>query len=164
MATTTTTKERNIRHLSRDFESLKRDLIEHIRIHFPDSYNDFNESSIGVMLLELIAFTGDSLHFYLDKQFQETFIESAKQTKNILKHARQLGFDTSVMGKAAAFGKVGCYIKVPAITSNEKIQADMRYAGKILRGTKLLGNNGVIYEILEDVDFSKVDLNDPKFT
>src|SRR3990167_9004733 len=164
MATTTTTKERNIRHLSRDFESLKRDLIEHIRIHFPDSYNDFNESSIGVMLLELIAFTGDSLHFYLDKQFLETFTESAKQTKNILRHARQLGFDTSLLGKSAAQGQVDCFLKVPAITTNEKIQADMRFAGKILRGSKLLGDNGILYEILEDCDFSTVDLNDPLVT
>lgn len=163
MATTTTTKERNIKRLGRDFETLKRDLIEHIRVYFPDTYQDFNESSVGVMLLELMAFTGDSLHFYLDKQFQETFTESAKQTKNILRHAKHLGFKTSLFGKSAAQGKVDCFIKVPAITINEKIQADMRFAGKVLRGSKLLGNNGIIYEILEDVDFSNVDLNDPKF-
>ena len=91
MSNTTTTKERNVKRLSKDFESIKRDLIEHIRVYFPDTYADFNESSIGVMLIELLALTGDSLHFYLDKQFQETFIESAKQTKNILKPVHQGG-------------------------------------------------------------------------
>lgn len=165
MATTTaTTKERNVRRLSRDFEGLKRDLIEHIRVHFSENYNDFNESSIGMMLVELLAFTGDSFHFYLDKQFQEMFTETAKQPKNILKNARHLGFDTSVMGKAAAQGQIDCYLKVPAITTNQKIQADLRFAGKVLRGSKLLGANGIIYEILEDVDFSGVDINDLNFT
>ena len=163
MATTTTTKERNIKHLSRDYESIKRDLIEHIKIHFPDSYNDFNESSIGLMLVELMAFTSDNFHFYLDKQFQETFTETAAQPKNILRHARQLGFKTTLMGKSAAQGQTDCFLKVPSITTNEKIQADMRFAGKVLRGSKLLGNNGVLYEILEDCDFSTIDLNDPLF-
>ena len=164
MSTTTTNKERNIKRLSRDYETIKRDLIEHLRVYFPDTYNDFNESSIGMMLVELLAFTGDNFHFYLDKQFQETFIESATQSKNILRHARQLGFKTSLMGKSAAQGKIDCFLKVPAITTNEKIQADMRFAGKILRGSKLLGDNGILYEILEDCDFSTVDLNDPLVT
>lgn len=163
MSTTTTTKQRNVKHLSKDFDSIKRDLIEHIRVHFADSYNDFSESSIGVMLIELLALTGDSFFFYLDKQFQETFTETATQAKNILKHAKQLGFDTALMGKSAAQGQTDCFLKVPAITTNDKIQADMRFAGKVLRGSKLLGDNGIIYEILEDCDFSTVDLNDPNF-
>ena len=52
MATTTTTKQRNIKHLARDFETLKRDMIEHIRVYFPDNFSDFNESGIGLMLVE----------------------------------------------------------------------------------------------------------------
>lgn len=164
MATTNTTKQRNIKYLARDFESLKRDLIEHIRVYFPETYNDFNESNVGIMLVELLAYTGDNFHFFLDKVFQETFVESAKETKNILKHARQLGFKTTLMGKSPAQGQVDCYIKVPAITTNEKIQADARFAGKILRGAKLNGDNGEIYEILQNVDFSTVDINDSNFT
>lgn len=157
---TTVTKQRNVRYLNSDFESLKRDLIEHIRVHFPNDYNDFNESSVGVMLVELMAYIGDNLSFYLDKKFAETFIDTARERKNILKHAKQLGFKTSVFGKAAATGKIDTFIQVPAITENEKIQADMRYAGKVKKGTKLLGSNGKIYEVLEDVDFSGIDPND----
>lgn len=163
MATTNLTRERNSKKLSKDYESIKRDLIEHLRIFFPDTISDFNESSVGMMLVELMAFTSDNFHFYLDKQFNETFTESAIQPKNVLRHARQLGFDTTLMGKSAAQGQTDCFLSVPATGSNEKIQPDMRYAGKVLRGSKLLGN-GIIYEILEDCDFSTVDFNDPLFS
>lgn len=163
MSTTTTTKERNVKRLSRDFESLKCDLIEHIKVYFPETYSDFNESSVGMMLVEMLAFVGDSFSFYLDKQFQESFIESAKQTKNILRHARQLGFKTSLFGKSSSQGKIDCYIRIPATTLNQKIEPNMSFAGKILRGSKLIGNNGIIYEILEDVDFSNIDVNDSNF-
>ena len=92
MATTTTQKQRAIRYLNRDFESFKRDLIEHLRIYFPDTVQDFNESSVGMFLMELMAFIGDNMSFYLDKKFDESFIETARESKNILKHAKQLGF------------------------------------------------------------------------
>jgi aminopeptidase C len=64
---TTITKKRNIRYLNRDFDSFKRDLIEHLRIYFPDTVSDFNESNAGILLTELVSFIGDNLSFYLDK-------------------------------------------------------------------------------------------------
>ena len=160
MAVTVTTKQRKISYLNQDFESFKKDLIEHVRVYFPNDYNDFNESSVGVMLIELMAFMGDNMSFYLDKRFNEVFIDTARERKNVLKHAKQLGFKTSIFGKAAATGKIDAFIRVPAITQNEKIEADMRYAGKAKKGTKVTGTNGKTYEILEDIDFSTIDPND----
>lgn len=161
---TTTTKQRNVKYLNKDFSSFKRDLIEHVRVYFPDIYSDFSEASIGSMLIELMAYVGDGLSFYLDRKFEETFIDTARERKNIAKHARQLGFKTSNFGKSSASGKVDGFIKVPAITTNEKIQADMRYAGKVKRKSKLNGTNGKIYEVLEDADFSSIDKNDSNLT
>jgi hypothetical protein len=45
-----------------------------------------------MMLAELCAYTGDNLSFYLDKKFQESFIQNVKERKNLAKHAKQLGF------------------------------------------------------------------------
>ena len=161
--TTTTTKKRTIRYLNRDFEGLKRDLIEHLRVHFKDSYKDYNEASTGIMLVELMAYVGDQLSFYLDKRFNESFIQTAKETKSVLKHARQLGFKMNVFGKAAAIGKVDTFLKVPVTSSNEEIIPDMNYAGVIKSGAKLIGGNGTIYETLSDVDFGNVDINNSSF-
>lgn len=156
MANTDIVKQRNIKYLNRDFESLKRDLIEHLEVYFPDTVKDFNESSVGMMLLEMLAFTGDNLSFYLDKRFQETFIDSARERKNLLKHARQLGFKP--FGKSAAAGTVDGFLKVPISSSaNQEIVPDMRYAGTIERGAKLKADNGKTYETLLDADFSEVD-------
>lgn len=100
---TTTTKKRNIKYLNRDFQGLKSAFIEHIKVYFPDTYQDFNEVGIGMMMVELGAFIGDTFSFYLDKRFNESFTETATEAKNIFKHAKQLGF--KAFGKAAAVRK-----------------------------------------------------------
>ena len=150
-------KKRNIKYLNRDFDSYKRDLIEHFKIYFGDTVQDFNESSIGMQLTELVAFMGDNLSYYLDRKVDESFLETAREKKNIFKHAKQLGF--KAFGKTSAVGVVDGYIKVPAITTDALISPDLRYAGTIKRGAKLKSNSGETYETLVDADFSTSDVS-----
>ena len=111
-----------------------------------------------MMLVELMAYIGDNLSFYLDKKYAESFLDTAQETKNVLKHAKQLGF--KAFGKSSAFGTVDCYIsKVPAIKVNGQPIPDMRYAGIVYKGAKLK-RRGQSYETLENADFSAVDLSD----
>lgn len=146
-------KKRNLRYLNRDFQSFKEDLVEHLRIYFPDTVQDFNESSVGMMLVEMAAFIGDNLSFYLDKRVNESFLETASDPRNIFKHAKQLGF--KAFGKTSATGYTDAFLKVPAITSAEgTIIPDMRYAGTIKKGAKLKSKQGLTYETLLDIDFS----------
>lgn len=156
---TVTDKKRALRYLNRDFESFKKDLIEHIKIYFPDTFQDFNESSVGIMLMELMAFIGDNLSFYLDKRFNETFLETAKETKNVFKHAKQLGFKP--FGKASATGLVDGFLKVPARRINQRIIPDIRFAGIIKKGAKLKSGTGQTYESLIDADFSTISVTNP---
>ena len=51
-------KATNVNYLNKDFSSLKSSLIEYAKTHFPDSYRDFNESSPGMMLIEMSAYVG----------------------------------------------------------------------------------------------------------
>lgn len=155
---TTTNKKRILRYLNRDFDGFKKDLLEHLRVYFPDTVNDFNESSVGVMMTELVSFIGDNMSFYLDKKVDESFIVTARERKNLFKHAKQLGFKP--FGKAAAQGTTEAYLKVPATTLNKEIIPDMRYAGIIKKGAKLKSSAGKTYETLDDIDFSKVDISD----
>jgi hypothetical protein len=154
-------KKRELKYLNRDFSGFKKDFIEHLKIYFPETYSDFNESSLGMMLTEMSAFIGDNLSFYLDKKFNESFLESARERKNVFKHAKQLGF--KAFGKTAASGFGDAFLKVPAIKQNEKFIPDVRFAGVIRKGAKLKNSSGQIYETLENVDFSLVNINDPLY-
>ena len=158
---TTINKQRNLKYLNREFSSLKRDFVEHLKVYFPDTVQDFNESSVGMMLTELGAFIGDNLSFYLDKRFNESFIVTALETKSIYKHAKQLGFKLS--GAPAASGKINAFLKVPATQSNGNIIPDMRYAGKIMKGAQLKSKAGQSYETLVDIDFSTVNIEDSNY-
>jgi hypothetical protein len=148
--------------LPRDFESQKQAIISHLKTYFPNDIQDFNESSVGMMFVEIGAYVGDAFNFYLDKRFNESFTETANETKNIFKHAKQLGF--KAFGKTAAVGFVDAFLRVPARNNLGKIEPNMNFAGKVKRGAKLKSKSGNTYETLEQIDFSKVDINDPNFT
>jgi hypothetical protein len=73
---TTKIKERiragaNRSYLAKDFESLRRQIIENARIFFPDKIADFSEASVAGLLVDMAASVGDTMAFYLVHQFRE---------------------------------------------------------------------------------------------
>ncbi len=80
-----------VNYTNRDFNSIKRDLEEHARRYYPDTYKDFSENSFGSYILDTVSYVGDMLSFYLDYQVNESFLETAVESNNIIKLARQLG-------------------------------------------------------------------------
>ena len=83
---------KEVKYLGKDFASLRNNLIDFARIYFPNSYNDFNESSPGMMFIEMAAYVGDVLNFYVDNQYRETLLHSAEEKKNIFKIAQSYGY------------------------------------------------------------------------
>lgn len=156
---TNTIKKREIKYLNRDHQSLMNDFIKFIQIYYPDTYQDFTEPSTAMMLAELMAYVGDNMSFYIDKKFNESFLETATEAKNITKHAKQLGF--KAFGKSPAVGLTDAFIEVPATSSMGQIVPDLRFALTVKRNAKLKSRSGAFYETLEDIDFSKVDITDP---
>ena len=63
------TTNRDINYLSKDFDSIKSDLIDYVKRHFPSDWRDFNEASGGMAILELIAYVGDILSYNIDRLF-----------------------------------------------------------------------------------------------
>ena len=55
-----------IKYTSRDFDSIKRDLVEYAKRYYPDTLRDFSENSFGSLLIDSISYVGDILSFYLD--------------------------------------------------------------------------------------------------
>ena len=58
---------KKINYTSRNFSDIRGELIEFVRQYYPDIFNDFNDASVGMMLIELNAAVGDMLSFNTDR-------------------------------------------------------------------------------------------------
>ena len=103
---------RIINYTSRDFNSLKTNLIDFSKTYFPNTYNDFTSTSTGMLFIEMTAYVGDVLSFYLDNQIQETFIQYARQDENIFNLAYMLGYKPKMTTVATA--TIDFYQQIPA--------------------------------------------------
>lgn len=88
--------DRSISYLNKDFKSLKEGLIELAKNYFPDTYTDFSEASPGMMMIEMAAYVGDVLSFYQDSQIQETYLQYAKNPRNLYAMAYMMGYRPKV--------------------------------------------------------------------
>ena len=55
-----------IKFTGKDFESIKKELVNYAKVYYPDTYQDFNEASFGSLMLDMVAYVGDILSFYTD--------------------------------------------------------------------------------------------------
>lgn len=144
---------RQRRYLNKDFDSLKSDLLEYARTHFPDVIRDFSEASLGGLLLDFAAYAGDVQSFYLDHQFHELSIDTAVENANIEKLIRDAG--VPIVGAAPAVVTTTFVIEVPAI--NTPAIPDPESLPVIHEGTVVRAQNGTQFELTEDIDFRKKD-------
>ena len=68
--------DKQVKYLGKDFGTLRNNLIEFAKTYYPTAYNDFNESSPAMMLVEMAAYVGDVLGYYID----DTFTLATKNT------------------------------------------------------------------------------------
>jgi hypothetical protein len=140
-----------INYTSRDYSSIRNDLITHVKRYYPNVYQDFNEASFGSIMIDTVAYVGDILSFYMDYNVNESFLETSIEENNIIKLARQLGY--KYKGLPASSGEVTLYIVVPAATSG--VEPDLTYAPILKKGAIFsAGGQGASFTLNEDVDFS----------
>ena len=148
--------KKDIRYLSRDFTSLKQNLIDFAKNYFPNTYQDFNETSPGMMFLEMAAYVGDVLSYYTDVTLQESMILHSSERTNILNLAQSLGYMPK--NRIAATVNLDVFQIVPAIASGSTIIPDYSYAFAIEPGMIVGASNGT------GVEFRTVDYLDFKFS
>jgi hypothetical protein len=141
----------NFNYLNRDFHSLREDLINYTKIFYPNQYNDFSESSVGMMLLELNAYVGDMLSFHVDKTFNEMWIDSAKDRSSLFKIGKNLGYKPS--GKKPSITLLDITIEIPPGGSANDFNED--YLIKLEPGFIARSTNGTVFEVLDEIDFEK---------
>jgi hypothetical protein len=136
-----------ISYNARNFADVRTELINFVRQYYPDIFNDFNDASVGMMLLELNAAVGDMLSFHTDRMFQETQIDFAQERSSILAMARTYGL--KVPGKRPSLSIVDFSCVVPTLGDT----FDIRYAPIIREGAQVTGA-GKVFEAQSDIDFS----------
>ena len=146
---------RDIKYINRDFGNLRQNLINYSKTYFPTTYNDFTESSPGMMFMELSAYVGDVLSFYQDNQFQETFLQYAREAKNLYDLAYMMGYKPKTTGVALV--DIDFYQTVPAL-SNEP---DYNYALLISENSQVTTPSGVKFLVEDPVDFDTSSSSDP---
>ena len=109
--------KRDIKYINRDFADFRTRLIEFAQTYFPTTYNDFTPASPGMMFMEMSAYVGDVLSFYLDNQIQETFIQYAQQSRNLYELAYLLGYKPKTT--AAATAVLDVYQQIPATITGD---------------------------------------------
>ena len=80
---------------SYDFETLRKTVIDYLRLYYPEDFNDFTESSEYIALIDLIAYIGQSIAFRVDLNARENFLELAERRDSILRLARMIGYNAS---------------------------------------------------------------------
>ena len=143
-------KNLSIKYTNRDFDSIKSDLISYAKKYYPDQFKDFNEGSFGSLMVDLVSYIGDSLSFALDYHVNESFLENSFELKNVLRHARSLGYKHKPV--ANSFGVVDLYILVRANTATHTPIVD--YLPTVKKGTTFSTPAGKNYTLAEDVSFA----------
>ena len=151
-------KNRNIRYLNRDFTSFRQGLIEYSKSYFPNTYNDFSPSSIGMMFMEQSSYIGDVLSFYLDSQFTETFLQYAKQYNNIYDLAYMFSYKPKTTSPSQVI--IDLYQQIPSKTEGGQTVPDFDFALTINSGATI-SNNNISFLTQDKVDFSFSSSLDP---
>jgi hypothetical protein len=155
------TKRKNIQYINRDFNELRASLVDYAKTYFPTTYNDFTPASPGMMFMEMAAYVGDVLSFYLDNQVQETYLQYARQTNNLYELAYMFGYKPNVTQVATT--AIDFYQQLPAKLSGSTYVPDFDYSLFINQSAQVASvtNNSVSFLIEDPVDFSVSSSGDP---
>jgi hypothetical protein len=124
-----------------DFDTHIDDLRSQLQVKFAAEFNDFALASLGMMLLDVVAFGLDTLSFYLDRRATDLYLETSRSRKAVERISRQLGYK---MGGAIA-SSVDLQVAVKSVyTFNVLIPQKFQFKGP----------NGLVFEVARDVTFT----------
>ena len=138
---------KKISYTTRDFQSIRTELINFTRTYYPELIDNFNDASVFSALLDLNAAVSDNLQFSIDRSIQETVLQYAQQRSSIFNIARTYGL--KIPGQRPSVALVDFSITVPAFGDKE----DLRYCGILRRGSQVNGA-GQVFETVYDIDFA----------
>ena len=138
---------KKISYTTRDFQSIRTELINFTRTYYPELVDNFNDASVFSALLDLNAAVSDNLQFNIDRSIQETVLQYAQQRSSVFNIARTYGL--KIPGQRPSVALIDFAITVPAFGDRE----DLRYCGILRRGAQVNGA-GQVFETVYDIDFA----------
>ena len=147
-------KVSNVNYLNKDFSGFKQSLMNYAKTHFPNTYKDFNETSPGMMLIEMSAYVGDVLSFYIDQQYREMMLPLSEERRNVMNLAKSLGYKTQAI--FPAFVELTFKQTVSADrTDINNIKPNYSQGTVIEKGlqTTATSDSNIIFETLDKIDF-----------
>jgi hypothetical protein len=147
--------------IGRDFSEFRKNLVDFAKQYYPNTYNDFNESSPGMMFMEMASYVGDVLSYYTDVQLRESIVTQAKETTNLFELAQSLGYKPKLYSPATT--NLIVYQLIPAIGTGNNVRPDLDYALKIKEGMQVSStqNANVVFNTTRKVDFAFSSSFDP---
>lgn len=147
---------KKINYSAKTFSDFRQNLIEFAKSYYPNTYADFNEASPGMMFIEMAAYMGDVLSFYIDNQFKENLLSYAEQPDNIITLAQFLGYKPKLA--AASTATIQLLQSCPAVLTGGKYVPDPKYLLKLAKNTTFTTNNQsqAVFRLIEDVDFTNI--------
>jgi hypothetical protein len=150
---------RDLNYLNKDFSGFRKDLLNYTKTHFSDQIRDFSEVSVGGMLIDMAAYVGDVMSFYLDHQFGELSLETAVEDANVERLIRHSGVVITGASPASVFTTV--YLKVDALydTVRGEYHPNVSQIPILRAGTRVASNDGVVFELMKDYNLAEKDAN-----
>ena len=148
---------RSLNYLNKDFDAFRSDLLQYAQVHFSDQIRDFSEASLGGLLIDMAAYVGDVMSYYVDHQYNELNLETAIEDENIERLVRNSG--VKIYGSSPAQVICDIYLRVRSkldSLTGEYIP-DPVYLPNVKAGSIVAASNGISFELLEDIDFLEVD-------
>jgi hypothetical protein len=144
-------KGKDIKYLNKDFSTFRANLIEFAKTYFPKTYSDFNETSPGMMFIEMASYIGDVLGYYIDDTLKESLMPFAEDETSMLALAQFLGYKPKVT--SPAISTLSVYQLVPSIGSGFNNRPDSKFYLRIKEGMAVQSPNGIEFRTTNLVDF-----------
>jgi len=143
-------KNKEVRYLNKDFSQFRNNLIEFSKQYFPNTYQDFNESSPGMMFIEMASYVGDVMSYYVDSQFKESLLGYSEELRTLYSMAQSFGYKPRL--SAPSTTKLEFFQLVPSTGEGNNVAPDYNYALNIKAGTRVETSDGVVFRTIEDCD------------
>ena len=92
---------------SYDFETLRKSFVDYLRLYYPETFNDYIESSEYIALLDVMAFMGQALAFRTDLNTRENYMDTAERRDSVVKLANLVSYtakrNTAAQGMLKVF-------------------------------------------------------------
>ena len=145
-------KDKDVKYISKDYNSYKNQLIEFTRNYFPNNFNDLSEGNPGMMFLEMASYVGDVLSFYTDTQIQENFLSLAQDQESLYNMAYAMGYKPKMTTAANVLLDISHL--VPSKETGGSYEPDFDYALNIKQNSTFTSTDGgSVFYTTEDANF-----------